>query len=116
MLAQKVINKTVIDSCSDPTTGNTLLMYATIENKQDFISRLVGLGAHVNATNMEKYTAMHFGSMYSREDTLALLLTKKANPNLTGGPMNQNCLHLASARMSGQSSSVSYRNKDLDTN
>ena len=107
MLAHKAINKTAMDACAETTTGNTLLMYATIENKHEFITRLVNLGAHVNATNTEKYTAIHFGSMYSREDTLSLLLTKKANPNLTGGPMNQNCLHLASARMSGQSSSVS---------
>ena len=106
MLAQKVIDKSVINSCSDPNTGNTLLMYASIENKHDFITRLINLGANINATNIEKYTAIHFASMYSREDTMSLLLTKKANPNLTGGPMNQNCLHLASARMSGQSSSV----------
>ena len=106
MLAHKVIDKTLMDSCSETNTGNTLLMFATIENKHDFISRLVNLGARVNVTNTEKYTAIHFGAMYSREDTLSILLAKKANPNLTGGPMHQNCLHLASARTSGQSSSV----------
>ena len=111
-MAQKVIGKSVIDSCFDITTGNTLLMYASIENKLDFITRLVNLGAQINATNMEKYTPIHFASMYSREDTLSLLLTKKANPNLIGGPMNQNCLHLASARMSGQSASVRYTTKE----
>ena len=106
MMSQKVIDKSVIDSCSDPITGNTLLMYSTIENKLEFITRFANLGTQINATNVEKYTAIHFAAMYSREDTLSLLLTKKANPNLTGGPMNQNCLHLASARMSGQSASV----------
>ena len=92
MMAQKVIDKSVINSCSDPNTGNTLLMYATIENKHDFINRLINLGANINATNIENYTAIHFASMYSREDTVSLLLTKKDNPNLTGGLMNQNCL------------------------
>ena len=110
MFSQKAINKTLIDSCSETNTGNTFLMYSTIENKLDFITRLVNLGARVNMTNTEKYTALHFGAMYSREDTLSLLLAKKANPNLTGGPMNQNCLHLASARTSGQSSSVRITN------
>ena len=44
--------------------------------------------------------------MYSREDTINFLLTKKANPNLLGGPMKQTCVHLASARMSGQSTPI----------
>ena len=106
MIGQKVVPKNCLESCTDVTSGNSLLMYATIENKHEFITRLLNLGLSVNATNMEKYTAIHFGSMYAREDTLALLLTKKADLGLTGGPMKQNCLHLASARMSGQSSSV----------
>ena len=119
MLAKKLIEKTLIDTCSDPGTGNSLLMYATIENKIDFISRLIGLGAQVNKTNQEKYTALHFAAMYSREDTIQHLLQRKANPNLLGGPMKQTCVHLASARMSGQSTPIvelllQHSNKELE--
>ena len=106
MLANKLIEKSLIDTCSDPGTGNSLLMYATIENKIEFISRLIALGAQINKTNQEKYTALHFASMYSREDTIQHLLQRKANPNLLGGPMKQTCVHLASARMSGQSTPI----------
>jgi len=45
-------------------------------------------------------------SMYSREDTVSWLLGHQANPNLTAGPMEQTCLHLASARQAGQSGQV----------
>ena len=44
--------------------------------------------------------------MYSREDTVNWLLAKRSNPNLSGGPMKQTCVHLASARRSGQSAQV----------
>ena len=46
-------------------------------------------------------------SMYSREDTVSWLLTRKADPNMIGGPMQQTCTHLASSRHSSQSAQVS---------
>ena len=118
MLLMKTVDKTVIDTCTDTYTGNTLLMYATIENKLEFMGRLLALGAAINKTNSEKYTALHFAAMYSREDTIQFLLTRKANPNLLGGPMKQTCVHLASARMSGQSTPtvellLQYSNKEV---
>jgi ankyrin repeat protein len=118
MLAAKVIDKSLIDTCCDQGTGNTLMMYATIENKIEFMGRLLHLGAQANKKNLEKYTALHFAAMYSREDTIQFLLQRKADPNLLAGPMKQTCVHLASARMSGQSTPIvdlllMHSNKDV---
>ena len=44
--------------------------------------------------------------MYAREDTINWLLAKRANANLYGGPLNQSCVHLASARRSGQAAQI----------
>ena len=45
--------------------------------------------------------------MYAREDTVNWLLAKRANTAILGGPLKQTCVHLASARRSGQASQVS---------
>ena len=97
-------------------------MFAAIENKMQVMERLVNLGCDINKKNKENYTALHFGkipssltfimenvlaaSMYAREDTVNWLLAKRANANLFGGPLNQSCLHLASARRSGQAAQI----------
>ena len=44
--------------------------------------------------------------MYAREDTVNWLLAKRANTGILGGPLKQSCIHLASARRSGQASQV----------
>ena len=106
MLVSKLIDRHLIDTCTDPGTGTTLLMYGTIENKLEFMGRILALGGKIDKTNTENYTALHFGAMYSREETISYLMNKKANPNLLGGPMKQTCVHLAAARMSGQSTPI----------
>ena len=45
--------------------------------------------------------------MYAREDTVNWLLAKRSNTGILGGPLKQTCVHLASARRSGQASQVS---------
>lgn len=47
--------------------------------------------------------------MYAREDTVNWLLAKRANSNTLGGPLKQSCVHLASARRSGQAHQVRLR-------
>ena len=47
--------------------------------------------------------------MYAREDTVNWLLAKRANTGILGGPLKQTCVHLASARRSGQASQVNIR-------
>ena len=46
--------------------------------------------------------------MYAREDTVNWLLAKRANTGILGGPLKQSCIHLASARRSGQASQVRW--------
>ena len=60
-------------------------MYAAMENKTTLIDRMIELGCDIHAKNKERYTTLHLSSMYSREDTIRLLLSKKADPNLPGG-------------------------------
>ena len=56
--------------------------------------------------------------MYSREDVVSWLVARKSNVVLAAGPMHQTCLHLASARHSGQSLQIvkvllSHASEDL---
>ena len=106
LVTQKALGRTVLVETSDKITGNTPLMYAAIENRIGFMERLVALGCSVNTRNNEQYTALHFASMYAREDTVNWLLVRKGNPDLKGGPMEQTCVHLACARQYSQSSQI----------
>ena len=106
MVAERKVDGAVVAAIADKTTGNTPLMYAAIENRMGLMDRLLALGCVVNQRNRENYTALHFASMYAREDTVSWLVARKADPDLRGGAALQTCVHLASARQSGQSSQV----------
>ena len=60
-------------------------MYAAMENRTLLIERMIELGCDIHAKNKENYTTLHLASMYSREDTVKLLLSKKADPTAAGG-------------------------------
>lgn len=60
-------------------------MYAAMENKIPLIEKMLDLGCDVHAKNREHYTTLHLASMYSREDTIRLLLAKRADPTAQGG-------------------------------
>ena len=84
------ISKYIRDSlnyCSGSfqVTGNTPLMYAAMENRTVLIERMIDMGCDIHAKNKEHYTTLHLASMYSREDTVKLLLSKKADPSVSGG-------------------------------
>ena len=70
---------------SDNVTGNTPVMYAAMENKINIMSRMLDLGCDVNAKNKERYTTLHLASMYARDDTIKMLLNRKADPTTQGG-------------------------------
>ena len=70
-------------------TGNTPLMYAAMENKTTILEKMLDLGCDVQAMNKELYSTLHLASMYSREETVKLLLNKKADPVLQGGVSSQ---------------------------
>lgn len=65
-------------------------MYAAMENRTLLIDRMIELGCDIHAKNKEQYTTLHLASMYSREDTVKQLLSKKADPTGSGGVMTQN--------------------------
>ena len=60
-------------------------MYAAMENKNLLIERMLDMGCDIHAKNKEHYSTLHLASMYSREDTVKLLLAKKADPSVSGG-------------------------------
>ena len=111
MVGDKELDRKVLNDTVDHQTGNTPLMFAAIENNIQFMERLVALGCNVNKKNKEGYIALHFAVMYSRDDIVSWLLARKSNANLAAGPMQQTCLHLASARHSGHSLQVSIKTK-----
>lgn len=102
-------------------------MYATMENRLPIMDRMLDLGCDINVKNRERYTTLHLGSMYSREDTIKMLLNRKADPTAAGGvslsthtrlsfcgmrlklecfpllqPKNQSCVHLVCSRPTSQ--------------
>ena len=64
-------------------------MYAAMENKTAIIEKMLDLGCDIQAKNKEHYSTLHLASMYSREETIKLLLNKKADPTLVGGVRNK---------------------------
>jgi ankyrin repeat protein len=66
-------------------TGNTPVMYAAMENKINMMGRMLDFGCEIHAKNKERYTTLHLASMYSREDTIKMLLARKADPTVPGG-------------------------------
>ncbi|XP_070196145.1 serine/threonine-protein phosphatase 6 regulatory ankyrin repeat subunit B-like [Littorina saxatilis] len=85
-------------SVADPEHGVTPLMIAVKENRTLIIEKLLELGANVNEQAKDGRTALHFAACYSREDTIRLLLGRKADPFIPAGPYNQLPLHMACAR------------------
>ena len=55
------IEKNMITHSADPGTGNTPLMFATMENRLSVMEQLVHQGCDINRKNKEEYTALHFG-------------------------------------------------------
>ncbi|CAK1549413.1 unnamed protein product [Leptosia nina] len=91
----------------DPTTGMTPLMYAVKDNRTSFVERLIELGSDVGARNNDNYNVLHISAMYSREDIVKLLLSKRGvDPFATGGSRQQTPVHLVSSRQTGTATSI----------
>ncbi|GFG36261.1 hypothetical protein Cfor_08873 [Coptotermes formosanus] len=91
----------------DPVTGMTPLMYAVKDNRAALLDRMVELGADVCARNNDNYNALHIAAMYSREDIVKILLTKKGvDPFASGGPRMQTAVHLVASRQTGTATSI----------
>ncbi|CAG9578217.1 unnamed protein product [Danaus chrysippus] len=91
----------------DPTTGMTPLMYAVKDNRTSFVERLIELGSDVGARNNDNYNVLHISAMYSREDIVKLLLSKRGvDPFATGGSRQQTAVHLVASRQTGTATSI----------
>ncbi|XP_071864941.1 no mechanoreceptor potential C isoform X2 [Bombus fervidus] len=94
-------------SIMDPATGMTPLMYAVKDNRTGLLDRMIELGADVGARNSDNYNALHIAAMYSREDVVKLLLSKRGvDPYATGGPRQQTAVHLVASRQTGTATSI----------
>ncbi|XP_023027024.1 uncharacterized protein [Leptinotarsa decemlineata] len=91
----------------DLATGMTPLMYAVKDNRTSLIDRLIDLGSDVGARNNDNYNVLHISAMYSREDVVKLLLTKRGvDPYSTGGSRTQTAVHLVASRQTGTATSI----------
>ncbi|KAG7306284.1 hypothetical protein JYU34_008884 [Plutella xylostella] len=91
----------------DPATGMTPLMYAVKDNRTSFVERLIDLGSDVGARNNDNYNVLHISAMYSREDVVKLLLSKRGvDPFATGGSRQQTAVHLVASRQTGTATSI----------
>ncbi|CAB3223919.1 unnamed protein product [Arctia plantaginis] len=85
----------------------TTLMYAVKDNRTSFVERLIELGSDVGARNNDNYNVLHISAMYSREDIVKLLLSKRGvDPFATGGSRQQTAVHLVASRQTGTATSI----------
>ncbi|KAK9890747.1 hypothetical protein WA026_012095 [Henosepilachna vigintioctopunctata] len=91
----------------DLVTGMTPLMYAVKDNRTSLVDRMIELGSDVGARNNDNYNVIHIAAMYSREDVVKLLLTKRGvDPYSTGGSKYQTAVHLVASRQTGTATAI----------
>ena len=61
MVEEQQMDKKVVNDTADSLSGNTPIIFATIENKMQFMERMLALGCNINKKNKENYIALHFG-------------------------------------------------------
>ncbi|XP_068748803.1 ankyrin-3-like [Montipora capricornis] len=81
--------------------GLTPLMLAARDNKHNIVEKLLELGAVTTDRDKEGRSALHYAAVSGSEGIVKLLLSKKADGTLTGGPDEQLALHMACSRPSG---------------
>ncbi|CAM9425723.1 unnamed protein product [Lampetra fluviatilis] len=90
----------------DEDSGLTPFMIAVKDNKITVVDRLLDLGVNLGDRSKDGRTALHIAAFHSKEELVKLLLTRKADPNIPGGPKEQLPLHVAAARPTGALSTV----------
>lgn len=81
--------------------GLTPLMLAARDNKHNIVEKLLELGAVTTDRDKEGRSALHYAAVSGSEGIVKLLLSKRADGTLTGGPDEQLALHMACSRPSG---------------
>ncbi|XP_043922219.1 serine/threonine-protein phosphatase 6 regulatory ankyrin repeat subunit A-like [Protopterus annectens] len=85
-------------SVAEEESGLTPLMMAVRENRISVVERLYELGLTLTDRTKDGHTVLHIAAAHSKDDIVRFLLSKKADPNATGGPNDQLPLHYAVAR------------------
>ncbi|XP_075067758.1 uncharacterized protein LOC142158058 [Mixophyes fleayi] len=76
-------------------------MIAVRENRLSIVERFLELGVNLHERSQDGRTALHIAAAHSKEEIVRLLLAKKAEPNLPGGPKDQLPLHYTAQRLNG---------------
>ncbi|GCC25901.1 hypothetical protein chiPu_0004313 [Chiloscyllium punctatum] len=101
---------------TDEESGLTPFLIAVRENKLTIVEKLFELGGNQIDRSKDGRTALHIAAAHSKDEIVRLLLTKRLDPNLTGGHKDQLPLHFAASRPSGALNIVQtllkYSNKD----
>uniref|UniRef100_T1IHG8 Uncharacterized protein n=1 Tax=Strigamia maritima TaxID=126957 RepID=T1IHG8_STRMM len=82
----------------DETGGLTPFMYAVKDNKVVIAERLLDLGANLNDKAKDGFTALHFAATYGKEEMLKMLINRRADGTIVGGPKQQLALHIVCSR------------------
>uniref|UniRef100_A0A8C5QBB0 No mechanoreceptor potential C n=1 Tax=Leptobrachium leishanense TaxID=445787 RepID=A0A8C5QBB0_9ANUR len=82
-------------------SGLTPFMIAVRENRLSIVERFLELCVSLSDRTSDNRTALHVAAAYSKEEIVRVLLNKKADPNILGGPKNQLPVHYAALRPSG---------------
>ncbi|KAE8599772.1 hypothetical protein XENTR_v10017317 [Xenopus tropicalis] len=85
----------------DQESGLTPLMIAVRENRLAIVERFLELGVDLNERTKDSRTALHVAAAHSKDEIVRLLLAKKAEPNIPGGPKDQLPLHYTALRPNG---------------
>ncbi|XP_022089542.1 serine/threonine-protein phosphatase 6 regulatory ankyrin repeat subunit B-like isoform X2 [Acanthaster planci] len=85
----------------DEETGVTPFMLAVKDNKIVVAERLIDLGVHINARAKDGRSAIHYAAASAKDEITKLLISKRADTTLVGGPASQLALHMAASRTSG---------------
>ncbi|XP_018122170.1 provisional ortholog of ankyrin repeat domain 52 L homeolog isoform X1 [Xenopus laevis] len=85
----------------DQESGLTPFMIAVRENRLAIVERFLELGVDLNERTQDCLTALHVAAAHSKDEIVRLLLLKKAEPNIPGGPKDQLPLHYTALRPNG---------------
>nr|XP_033785571.1 serine/threonine-protein phosphatase 6 regulatory ankyrin repeat subunit A-like [Geotrypetes seraphini] len=81
--------------------GLTPFMIAVRENRLSIVERFLELGVNLCDQTRDGRTALHVAAAHSKEEIVRMLLARKADPNIIGGPKDQLPLHYAALRPNG---------------